>query len=134
MPDARVDRSAAGDVWLTAAVWQKSGRRFFWRTGAPTSVADVGLDEEQPTRHEIGNRTYVVADVAPLDVDGVRTVEVGTVLWLVGFLGLVPFYGTLADSGRTWWLWTCLAGLGLGLFGIDHCRRRRKARAQRQPS
>lgn len=83
---------------------------------------------QEPTRHEIGNRTYIVADVAPLDVDGVRTVEVGTVLWLVGFVGLLPFYGTLAESGRTWWLWTCLAGFGLGLFGLDHCRRRRNAR------
>ena len=82
-------------------------------------------------RHEIGNRTYIVAPVAPLDVDGVRTVEVGTVLWLVGFLGLLPFYGTLAESGRTWWLWTCLAGVGLGLFGIEYCRRRRRARAAR---
>ena len=38
---------------------------------------------------------------------------------------------TLTDTGRTWWLWTCMAGLGLGLFGIDHCRRRRRARQQR---
>ena len=29
-----------------------------------------------------------------------------------------------------WWLWTCLAGFGLGLFGLEYCRRRRKARAQ----
>ena len=29
-------------------------------------------------KHEIGNRTYIVADVEPLDVDGVRTIEVGT--------------------------------------------------------
>ena len=35
-------------------------------------------------KHEIGNRTYIVADVEPLDVDGVRTVEVGTALWLLG--------------------------------------------------
>ena len=39
-------------------------------------------------QHEIGNRTYIVADVAPLDVDGVRTVEVGTGLWLLAFIGL----------------------------------------------
>ena len=84
--------------------------------------------DQEPARHEIGKRTYIVANVAPLDVDGVRTVEVGTVLWLVGFIGLLPFYGTLAESGRTWWLWTCLAGFGLGLFGLDHCRRRRRAR------
>ncbi len=87
---------------------------------------------DEPIRHEIGNRTYIVADVAPLDVDGVRTVEVGTVLWLVGFLGLLPFWGTLEDNGRTWWLWTCLAGFGLGLCGLEYCRRRRKERALQQ--
>jgi hypothetical protein len=89
----------------------------------------VEIRDEQPTQHEIGRRTYIVADVAPLDVDGVRTVEVGTGLWLLAFIGLLPFYGTLADTGRTWWLWTCLAGFGLGLCGLEYVRRRRKARS-----
>lgn len=84
--------------------------------------------DEQPRQHEIGSRVYVVADVEPLDVDGVRTVAVGTAVWLIGFLALLPFYGELADSGRTWWLWTCLAGFGLGLCGYEYCRRRRDAR------
>ena len=78
--------------------------------------------------HEIGNRTYLVADVEPLDLDGVRTVEVGTALWLVAFLALLPFYGRLAESGRLWWLWACMAGFGLGLFGIEICRKRRRRR------
>ena len=89
----------------------------------------MDLGDEQPTQHEIGNRTYVVAQVEPLDVDGVRTTEVGTALWLVAFLGLLPFWGTLRDSGHTWWLWTCLAGFGLGLLGLEYCRRRRNERA-----
>ena len=46
--------------------------------------------DEQPMKHEIGNRTYIVADVEPLDVDGVRTVEVGVALWLIGFDTLTP--------------------------------------------
>ena len=88
------------------------------------------LRDDETTQHEIGNRTYIVAQVAPLDVDGVRTVEVGVAVWLVAFIALLPFYGALADSGRTWWLWTCMAGFGLGLFGLEYCRRRRKARAE----
>jgi hypothetical protein len=91
----------------------------------------VELRDEQPKQHEIGNRIYVVADVEPLDVDGVRTVEVGIGIWLVAFVALLPFYGRLEDDGRGWWLWTCLAGFGLGLFGLEYCRRRRKARAER---
>lgn len=82
-------------------------------------------------QHEVGNRTYLVAEVDPLDVDGVRTVEIGVGLWLLGFLALLPFYGRLAADDHTWWLWTCLAGFGLGLFGLEYCRRRRRARAER---
>lgn len=85
---------------------------------------------EQPVEnvqvHEIGKRRYIVADVEPLDVDGVRTVAVGTALWALAFVLLLPFYGRLADSGRLWWLWTCAAGFGLGVLGWDYCRRRRR--------
>lgn len=86
--------------------------------------------DDQPMVHEFGNRTFIVAEVAPLDVDGVRTVEVGVGLWLLGFVALLPFYGRLQDAGHLWWLWTCLAGFGLGLFGLEYCRRRRRARAE----
>lgn len=89
--------------------------------------------EEQPQTHEIGRRTYVVAPVEPLDVDGVRTLEVGTGLWLLGFVALLPFYGRLADNGQLWWLWTCMAGFGLGLFGLEFCRRRRRSRRADTP-
>jgi len=92
----------------------------------------MDFHDDQPTSHEIGNRTYIVADVEPLDVDGVRTTEVGTALWLLGFLALLPFYSRLSDDGHTWWLWTCLAGFGLGLFGLEYCRRRKRARSARR--
>jgi hypothetical protein len=82
----------------------------------------ASVEQEQKRR--------LVADVPPLDVDGVRTVEVVTALWLIAFLGLLPFYGRLRAEGHGWWLWTCLAGFGLGAIGIDYCRRRR-ARRQR---
>lgn len=90
--------------------------------------------DEQPMKHEIGSRTYIVADVDPLDIDGVRTIEVGTAIWLVAFIGLLPFYGELEDTGHLWWLWTCMAGFGLGLFGIEFCRRRRVRRTRSRPS
>jgi hypothetical protein len=70
----------------------------------------------------------VQPDVEPLDVDGTRTVAVGAVLWLVAFVLLLPFYGRLSEDDHTWWLWTCLAGFGLGVIGWDYCRRRRNRR------
>jgi hypothetical protein len=78
------------------------------------------------TEHEFGNRRYLVAQVEPLDVDGTRTVGVGSLLWLVALVALLPFYGTLESSGRLWWLWTCLAGFGWGMVGLEYCRRRRR--------
>jgi hypothetical protein len=90
----------------------------------------VELRDDQPMQHEFGNRTYLIAPVEPLDVDGVRTVQVGTGLFLLGFLGLLPFYGRLEESGRTWVLWMCLAGVGLGLLGTEYCKRRRRYRTE----
>ena len=90
----------------------------------------VEHDQGQPIQRDIGNRTYFIADVEPLDVDGIRTVEVGSALWLIAFLALLPFYGRLQESGHLWWLWTCLAGFGFGLIGLEYCRRRRRAREE----
>ena len=83
------------------------------------------------TEIEIGHTTHRVAKVEPMDVDGVRTMTVGTIVWGVVVVGLLPFMGRLEELGRTWWIWTALAGFGLGLIGIEYCRRRRNAlRAQ----
>lgn len=80
---------------------------------------------------EIGRTTHRVAAVEPMDLDGVRTMTVGTILWGVATVALLPFLGTLEQEGRTWWVWASLAGLGLGLIGIEYCRRRRNALAHR---
>lgn len=91
-------------------------------------ITDVDLRDEQPTQHEIGRRTYLIAPVEPLDVDGVRTVQVGTGIFVLAFLALVPFYGRLETDDRTWLLWMCLTGVGLGILGIEYCKRRRRTR------
>lgn len=85
------------------------------------------LGQPQIEELEVGKTTYKVAAVEPLDVDGVRTVAVGSGIWLVVFLALLPFLGRLQASGSVWWLWTCIAGFGLGLIGVEYCRRRRNA-------
>jgi hypothetical protein len=82
--------------------------------------------------HEIGSRTYVIADVEPLDLDGTRTVAVGSALFLLAFVALLPFYDSLDDAGRAWWVWTCLSGFGLGVVGWEYCRRRRNHRQARE--
>ena len=64
-------------------------------------------------------------EVRALDVDGVRVVTAGTVLWAVALLCLLPFLGTLREDGHGWWVLMCAAGTALGVFGVVFCRRRR---------
>ncbi|MER5891545.1 DUF2530 domain-containing protein [Streptomyces sp. NPDC001876] len=60
----------------------------------------------------------------PLEGPVVATVTGGTILWFVLFLVQLPFYGWFDDRGSAWWVWTCLAGAGLGLIGIWYVRGR----------
>lgn len=69
-------------------------------------------------------RTY--RHVEPLDVDAVRTVQIGTVLWAVALVVTLVARDTLQDEGRTWWIWTCVAGVALGLLGLVITVRRRR--------
>lgn len=46
-----------------------------------------------------------------------RIVAVGTALFFVAFVVLLPFYGWLGRHGHRVWLWTALAGAILGLMG-----------------
>ncbi|OEJ26339.1 DUF2530 domain-containing protein [Streptomyces agglomeratus] len=63
----------------------------------------------------------------PLEGPVVATIVGGTILWFVLFLVQLPFYGWYDDRGWSWWVWTCLAGAGLGLIGIWYVRGREAA-------
>lgn len=78
------------------------------------------------------DRTGDAPEVAPLDVDGVRTLAIITVLWAVAFVVLAFQRAALNAADNGWWLWTCLAGVGLGLLGLEYCRKRRDAIAHEE--
>ncbi len=86
------------------------------------------MSEDQPAKV----RDQLVADVQPLDVTGTRTVTIGVAAWALAFVALLPFYDTLRDDGNLWWLWTCVAGVGVGLLGWEYCRHRER-QLQRTP-
>jgi hypothetical protein len=71
-------------------------------------------------------RAFPRPEPEPLRTDDRRTVLVGTVAWVVAGLALIPFADTLIDSGRGWWFLTCVAGVGLGLVGLEIVRRRHR--------
>lgn len=64
--------------------------------------------------------------VTALDVDAVRTVQIGTALWAVALIVALVFRDDLVADGRQWWVWTCVAGVILGLLGIVVTIRRRR--------
>ncbi|AYF97390.1 DUF2530 domain-containing protein [Protaetiibacter intestinalis] len=67
-------------------------------------------------------------DPEPVVTDDRTAVVVGLVLWVLALGGLLLFVGALVDSGRVWWLWTCLVGIGLGLVVLVYIHLRRRPR------
>ncbi len=66
-------------------------------------------------------------DPEPLETDDRRTVLVGIALWVVTFVVLVVFFrDDLRRHHTTWWLWSCVIGVGLGLYGLRFVSRRRR--------
>ena len=61
-----------------------------------------------------------------LQTNDVLTAMVGTVAWAVALLVLL-FVG-LPEPDR-WWLWVCVVGIGIGLFGIWYIPRLHRSRA-----
>jgi len=61
-----------------------------------------------------------------VQINARRIVAIGTLLWFVAFVALLPFYGWRGDHGNRIWLWTCLAGWTLGLIGSAIMRRHRR--------
>ena len=78
------------------------------------------MSDEEPTASPQGRPVDPVTGLVtppPVQMNARRIVAVGTVLWFVAFVVLLPFYGWLGRHDHRLWLWTCLAGWLLGLAG-----------------
>ena len=70
----------------------------------------------------------------PLDVDGVSAVIAGIVVWVVALVILLLFFRTRLNAhSSTWWLWVCVAGIGLGLIALPYVLRRRAVYRRARP-
>ncbi|CAN5339736.1 hypothetical protein BH11ACT5_BH11ACT5_08650 [soil metagenome] len=57
-------------------------------------------------------------DPTPVQTDDRKAFFAGTVAWVVALAVFVLLLPTLTAQGHTWWLWTCVAGLAIGVIGL----------------
>ena len=57
-------------------------------------------------------------DPAPVQTDDRKAFLVGIAGWVLGLAVFIVLLPTLTADGHTWWLWTCVAGLVIGLIGL----------------
>ena len=60
-----------------------------------------------------------------MQVDSGRVVLIGTGLWLIALIALLPFWDWLGRNDHRIWLWTCAAGVALGVIGSLLVRKHR---------
>ena len=65
----------------------------------------------------------------PLEANDRLVTAVVTAAWAVALIVVLVLRGSLPAAER-WWLWTCVAGLGLGIFGLWYVPRMKRARAR----
>jgi hypothetical protein len=65
----------------------------------------------------------------PLEANDQLVAVVGTVAWAVALVVLLIVRSEL-PAGSRWWIWTCVAGLALGLFAIWYVPRLKRSRAR----
>ena len=65
----------------------------------------------------------------PLEANDQLVAVVGAVAWAVALVVLLIVRSEL-PAGSRWWIWTCVAGLALGLFAIWYVPRLKRSRAR----
>ena len=65
----------------------------------------------------------------PLEANDQVVTAVITAGWVVTLLVLLVLRDRL-PAGERWWIWTCAAGLAMGLFGMWYVPRMKRGRAR----
>ena len=65
----------------------------------------------------------------PLEANDRLVTITGTAGWALALIVLLIVRGSLPSDDR-WWIWTCAAGLAMGLFALWYVPRFKRARAR----
>jgi uncharacterized membrane protein YbhN (UPF0104 family) len=63
-------------------------------------------------------------DPEPIETNDQATILIGTAAWAIALVALLIFPPAPANQ---WWVWTCVAGITGGLFGLWFVRRFRRS-------
>ena len=69
-------------------------------------------------------------DPPPLQTNDRRVVLIGMALWAVILVVALAMRSRLEEQGHGWWVWTPVAALVLGAYGLYYLRRRDRRRDQ----
>jgi hypothetical protein len=65
----------------------------------------------------------------PLEANDELVTAIGTAAWAVALVVLLVLRNQIPASER-WWIWTCVAGVAMGLFALWYVPRMKRARAR----
>jgi hypothetical protein len=65
----------------------------------------------------------------PLEADDQLVIRVITAGWAIALVVLLIVRGSL-PAGERWWVWTCVAGLAFGIFGLWYVPRLKRGRTR----
>ena len=65
----------------------------------------------------------------PLEGNDQLVTGIITAGWAIALIVLLIVHGSIPSDAR-WWIWTCAAGLGLGLFGLWYLPRLKRSRTR----
>lgn len=69
-------------------------------------------------------------DVPPaLEGNDQLVAAAGTVVWAIALIVLVIMRNHTPPSSH-WWIWTCVVGVGLGIFALTYVPRMKRSRAR----
>lgn len=69
-------------------------------------------------------------ELKPMEVDLAKVVLIGTVLYAIVAVILLPMQSSLTHDGHGRWPWVAVSGVGLGLLGLVYLKRRDRAIAR----
>ena len=87
----------------------------------------IPAESQKPTEPPPNGGTR---ELKPMEVDLARIVLLGTVLYAIAAVFLLPMQSSLNHDGRGRWPWVAVSGVVLGLIGYFFVKRRDRAIAR----